>query len=53
MIAHTSLAVSNYAKAKAFYIAALAPLGYHNNMEYGEAAGFNDAGAKHRVPVNQ
>lgn len=42
MIAHTSLAVSNYAKAKAFYIAALAPLGYHNNMEYGEAAGFND-----------
>jgi catechol 2,3-dioxygenase-like lactoylglutathione lyase family enzyme len=42
MIAHTSLTVSDYAKAKAFYIAALAPLGYHNNMEYGEAAGFND-----------
>jgi catechol 2,3-dioxygenase-like lactoylglutathione lyase family enzyme len=42
MIAHTALAISDYAKSKAFYIAALAPLGYHNNMEYGEAAGFND-----------
>jgi len=42
MIAHTSLTVSDYARSKAFYIAALAPLGYHNNMEYGEAAGFND-----------
>ena len=42
MIAHTTLAVSDYAKSKVFYIAALAPLGYHNNMEYGEAAGFND-----------
>lgn len=42
MIAHTSLAVSNYAKAKAFYCSALAPLGYHNNMEYDESAGFND-----------
>ncbi len=42
MIAHTSLAVSNYPKSKAFYLKALAPLGYSNNMEYGEAAGFND-----------
>jgi catechol 2,3-dioxygenase-like lactoylglutathione lyase family enzyme len=42
MIAHTSLAVHSYAKAKAFYIKALEPLGYRNNMEYGEAAGFND-----------
>ena len=42
MIAHTSLTVSDYARSKAFYIAALAPLGYHHNMEYGEAAGFND-----------
>lgn len=42
MIAHTSLAVSDYTRSKAFYSAALAPLGYHNNMEYGEAAGFND-----------
>jgi len=23
-------------------VAALAPLGYHNNMESGESAGFND-----------
>ncbi|HEY3699995.1 MAG TPA: VOC family protein [Spongiibacteraceae bacterium] len=42
MIAHTGLAVSNYAKSKEFYCAALAPLGYHNNMEFGESAGFND-----------
>jgi catechol 2,3-dioxygenase-like lactoylglutathione lyase family enzyme len=42
MIAHTSLAVSDYAKSKAFYCAVLAPLGYRNNMEYGESAGFND-----------
>jgi len=42
MIAHTSLVVGDYQQAKAFYCKALAPLGYSNNMEYGEAAGFND-----------
>ncbi|MGH8261724.1 MAG: VOC family protein [Steroidobacteraceae bacterium] len=42
MIAHTSLPVSDYRRAKAFYIRVLAPLGYTNNMEFGEAAGFND-----------
>ncbi len=42
MIAHTSLAVSDYKKSKAFYIKALEPLGYSQNMEFGEAAGFND-----------
>lgn len=42
MIAHTTLAISNYRRSKEFYIKALAPLGYTNNMEYGEAAGFND-----------
>ena len=42
MIAHTSLSVSNFRKAKAFYDKALGPLGYHKQMEYGEAAGFND-----------
>jgi predicted lactoylglutathione lyase len=42
MIAHTTLSVTDYHKAKAFYIAALTPLGYKNNMEYGECAGFND-----------
>jgi predicted lactoylglutathione lyase len=42
MIAHTSLPVSDYKKSKAFFIKALAPLGYTNNMEYDDAAGFND-----------
>jgi catechol 2,3-dioxygenase-like lactoylglutathione lyase family enzyme len=42
MIAHTTLPVSDYQRAKTFYSAALAPLGYSSNMEYGEAAGFND-----------
>jgi len=44
MIAHTSLPVSDYKKAKEFYIKALAPLGYQNNMEYGKAAGFMEGG---------
>lgn len=42
MIAHTSLAVSNYRRSKDFYLKVLEPLGYSNNMEHGEAAGFND-----------
>ena len=42
MIAHTVLPVSDYKKSKTFYKKALAPLGYSNNMEYDEAAGFND-----------
>ena len=42
MIAHTSLAVSNYRKSKAFYSEILTPLGYKNNMEFGTSAGFND-----------
>lgn len=42
MIAHTTLHVSDYKKSKAFYMLVLAPLGYKNNMEEGEAAGFND-----------
>ena len=37
MIAHTTLPVSDYRKSKAFYVQALAPLGYKNNMEVGEA----------------
>lgn len=44
MIAHTGLPVSDYKKAKEFYIKALAPLGYTNNMGYGEAAGFIEGG---------
>lgn len=42
MIAHTTLPVGNYTKAKKFYTKVLATLGYKQNMEYGEAAGFND-----------
>ena len=42
MIAHTTLPVSDYKKSKQFYVKALSPLGYKNNMEYSEAAGFND-----------
>ena len=42
VIAHASLSVSDYAKSKDFYTKVLKPLGYTNNMEYGEAAGFND-----------
>jgi catechol 2,3-dioxygenase-like lactoylglutathione lyase family enzyme len=44
MIAHTGVAVSDYKKSKEFYLRALAPLGYANNMEYGEAAGFMEGG---------
>ena len=42
MIAHTALTVSNYKKSKAFYIKVLRTLGYRNNMEFGQSAGFND-----------
>jgi predicted lactoylglutathione lyase len=42
MIAHTTLPVKNYRKSKAFYMKALKPLGYRNNMNFGESAGFND-----------
>jgi catechol 2,3-dioxygenase-like lactoylglutathione lyase family enzyme len=42
MIAHTTLPVSDYRKSKDFYTKVLEPLGYRNNMEYGQAAGFND-----------
>jgi catechol 2,3-dioxygenase-like lactoylglutathione lyase family enzyme len=42
MIAHTTLSVSDYRRSKSFYIKVLKALGYRNNMEFGEAAGFND-----------
>ncbi len=57
MIAHTTLAVSHYDKSKSFYAKALEPLGYKNNMEFGESAGFNDGKntdfwiSKHRTVV--
>jgi catechol 2,3-dioxygenase-like lactoylglutathione lyase family enzyme len=42
MIAHATLPVSDYARAKRFYASVLKPLGYENNMEFGDSAGFND-----------
>lgn len=42
MIAHTTLPVSDYRRSKDFYVKVLEPIGYRNNMEYGESAGFND-----------
>ena len=42
MIAHTSIPVSEYKKSKEFYTKILAPLGYTQNMEFGESSGFND-----------
>jgi catechol 2,3-dioxygenase-like lactoylglutathione lyase family enzyme len=44
MIAHVTLPVGDYKKAKTFYKKVLAPLGYKQNMEYGEAAGFMEGG---------
>jgi len=40
LIDHISLFVSDYARSKAFYLAALAPLGVELVMEYGTYAGF-------------
>jgi len=42
MIAHATLAVSNYRTSKTFYAEVLSTLGYKNNMESGKSAGFND-----------
>lgn len=42
MIAHTTLPVSDFQKSKAFYIEALKALGYENNMNFDDSAGFND-----------
>ena len=57
MIAHTSLHISDYSRSKAFYSSLLETLGYRNNMEYGESAGFNDGKntdfwiSKHRTVI--
>jgi catechol 2,3-dioxygenase-like lactoylglutathione lyase family enzyme len=42
MIDHLSLAVRDFARSKAFYSKALAPLGYKVLMEFGDACGFGD-----------
>ena len=44
MIDHIIVTVSDYAGSKAFYLAALAPLGYEVIMEFGPAGGFGVAG---------
>ena len=44
MIDHCGLAVSDYAKSKAFYAEALKPLGFVVVMEFGEMAGIGEPG---------
>ncbi len=43
MLDHLGLTVSDLARSKAFYAAALAPLGYSLVMEFGDHAGFGVA----------
>ena len=43
MIDHSGVSVSDVAKSKAFYRAALAPLGYTLLMEWEQSAGFGVA----------
>jgi catechol 2,3-dioxygenase-like lactoylglutathione lyase family enzyme len=42
MLDHITLIVSDYARAKKFYEAALKPLGYKVIMEFGPSAGLGD-----------
>ena len=44
MIDHIGIEVGDYAKSKAFFAAALAPLGYSVIMEYSGACGLGTAG---------
>lgn len=45
MLEHVSVPVAHFAKSKAFYIAALKPLGYKLTKDYSpEAAGFFEGG---------
>lgn len=44
MIEHTVLPVEDIKKAKAFYTAALEPLGYKPSMDFEEAVGFMEGG---------
>jgi len=44
MIDHISLSVSDYEQSKAFFAAALAPLGYSVLMEFGQIAGLGEGG---------
>jgi catechol 2,3-dioxygenase-like lactoylglutathione lyase family enzyme len=42
MIDHLTLTVRDLARSKAFYVQALAPLGYSVRMDFGEYVGFGD-----------
>ncbi|MGZ3419677.1 MAG: VOC family protein [Polyangiales bacterium] len=44
MLDHVTLSVSDYARSKAFYDRALAPLGIKLVMEFGEAGGYGRTG---------
>ena len=44
LLDHVSLQVSDYARSKAFYQKALAPLGAEMIMEFGQACGFGRGG---------
>jgi catechol 2,3-dioxygenase-like lactoylglutathione lyase family enzyme len=44
MLDHVVLNVKNVAASRAFYLKALAPLGYQVIMEFPEGVGFGDAG---------
>lgn len=45
MIDHVGLSVSDFSRAKAFYLQALAPLGYELVMEFAEGPGIAGFGA--------
>jgi catechol 2,3-dioxygenase-like lactoylglutathione lyase family enzyme len=47
MIEHVSLRCSSSKKSRRFYEAALKPLGYSCDMEYGDAFGFKDPEGRH------
>lgn len=44
MIDHLTLLVSDYERSKAFFLAALAPLGYSMQMEFGDRCGIGENG---------
>jgi catechol 2,3-dioxygenase-like lactoylglutathione lyase family enzyme len=44
MIHHVGIGVGDFAKSRAFYAAALAPLGHGVVMEFGDNAGFGSEG---------
>jgi len=47
MIEHVSLRCKSSKKGRKFYEAALAPLGYECDMEFGDSFGFKDADGRH------